>query len=162
MTEARMSGRHLDGDAVAPRAGARPANAARRRAASAVDRMPANQRKLTRLGNAADWPPTAVLARTVLTRMASADCIGHPAHRVGHFASGAAGSRRWPSAQPWLWSPCSRLRPIWSPVARTRSTLARFRLPIRTSSAQAPAPRAIRPSGKARPLGGRRFGVPRP
>lgn len=157
-----MNVRHLGGDAVAPQAGVRLANAARRRPAFAEGKTPASRRAQARRGNAAGRPLTAALARTVPTRTASADCTGRRAHRAGRFASGAAGFRCSPLAQPWLCLPCWRLRPIWWRGVQARSIPAPSPRPIRISSAQAPAPRATRPSEKARPLGGRHFGVQRP
>ena len=157
-----MSGRHLDGDAVAPQAGGRLASAARQRPASAAVKIPASQRAQARRGNAAGRPLTAVLARMAPTRTASADCTGRRARRAEHFASGAADSQCSPLAQPWLCSPCWRLRPIWWLGVQARSIQAPSPRPIPISSARALAPRAIRPSEKARLLGGRHFGVQRP
>jgi hypothetical protein len=162
MTEARMSGRHLGGDAVAPRAGARLASAAQPRPASVAVRTPASRRKPASRGNAAGRPLRAALARTAPTRMASADCTVRRAHRAGRSVSGVAVSRCLPLVRPWLCSPCWRLKPIWWPAARVRSIPAPSPQPIHISSAQAPAPHVTRLLEKARPLGGRHFGARRP
>jgi len=162
MTEALMSGLHWDGAAVALPAGICRASAARRQPASAAAKTPALRRVPAMLGSAAGPLPRVALARTVPARMASAACTGRRAPLAGRFGSGAAAFRCSLLVRPWLWLPCWHSRRICWLGARARSTLVRCPRLIRTSSAQGPAPRAIRLSEGVRPLGGRHSGVPRP